>query len=521
MSNSDNYNKKKNNNIISSKKTNRKVEDEINKQINQIYKMIPKLLNKIAEYIKAKNQIYEEAKFITFAEKLRNINQNIYDLNLDMNTSFEIGENKDIFSSSLSYDLPMKYYEENKEYYENFYNQYPDIEINENEIINCKEEYTKSFLNSVEFLFYEFNYLLNSKNENLPYIPCLGSSNDSHIKFIKEIHNLLSSLNMESSISNYNNIEGNMGPRKIIYIKNMSTGITFSELKENTIENVDEFTTCIEQGISIDIIKLNTKNLNDLSFLNKTKLMHLKRLELRINNINDISPLKNCSCINLINLNISHNLLNNDSVEILLNMQLNNLLKLKLCDNKITTVKILKLGETFNKLKKFHIGQNLLNKTEIIENIHKFKFSESIENIGMSNNFNECFSNHNNIDLKFFNYITLENIKRLYLNRNDLYSLKCFEKNNFNKLEMVWLMFNHISDIEEIKYFHNINNIKTLKGFHLNGNNISSISDNFIKLLDEIFELNILNISLNPIKLENFKDKIEIIEKKGIRLLNL
>ena len=85
---------------------------------------------------------------------------------------------------------------------------------------------------------------------------------------------------------------------------------------------------------------------------------------------------------------------------------------------------------------------------------------------------------------------------------------------------MVWLTYNNISDIEEIKYFHNEKNKKTLKAFQLNGNKISGISDNFIKLLEE-FELNILNISLNPIDLDKFKDKIEKIEKKGIRLLNL
>ena len=248
--------------------------------------------------------------------------------------------------------------------------------------------------------------------------------------------------------------------------------------------------------------------------------MHLKRLELRTNYIKDISPLKDCSCGNLINLNISHNQLNNDSIEILLKMKLDNLEKLILFDNKITTIKILKLGEKFRNLKKFHIGKNLLNEKEIIENKDEFNLSQTIENLGMSNNYIDCFSNQKNLDIKFFKYITFENIKILYLNRNDLFLLKVFENNNFNRLEMVWLTYNNISDIEEIKYFHNEKNKKTLSAFLLNGNNISSISDNFIKLLEQ-FELNILNISLNPIKLENFKDKIEIIEKKGIRLLNL
>ena len=524
MSNFDYCDKKENNNITNNKSKIEKAGDEINKQINKSYIFIPKFLNKIAEYIKVKNKINEEKKCI-FAEKLRNINQIIYDFIFDMNTSFEIEEKSDN-SSSLD-DLTLKYYKENKNYYEKFYEQSKqslDIEINKNENINFKEEYTKSFLKSVKRIFDEFNSLLNSKNENidLPYFPYSEINADSHIQFFNNIHSLLTSLNNGSIISYSNNFEGIMSQSKIIDIENMSIGSSlFSDFKIKIIESVEEFKTCVEDDISIDFIKLNTKNLNDLSFLNNTNLMYLKRLELRTNNINDISPLKDCSCMNLINLNISHNQLNNDSVEILLNMKLDNLEKLVLFDNKITTVKILKLGEKFKKLTKFHIGKNLLIKKEVIENTEKFNLSESIENLGMSNNFNDCFSNQNNIGLKFFEYISLENIKLLYLNRNDLYSLKCFENNNFNKLELVWLTYNNISDIEEIKYFHNEKNKKTLKGFLLNGNYIRSISDNFIKLLDEKFELNILNISLNPIKLENFKDKIEIIEKKGIRLLNL
>ena len=128
---------------------------------------------------------------------------------------------------------------------------------------------------------------------------------------------------------------------------------SFSEFNINIIESVEDFYSCKEDAISIDFIKLNTKNLDNLSFLKGSKLIYLKRLELRVNNINDISHWKDCSRINLINLNLSHNQLNNDSIEILLNMKLDNLAKLILFDNKITTVKIFKLGEKFKNLKNF------------------------------------------------------------------------------------------------------------------------------------------------------------------------
>ena len=515
MSNPDAYDKKENINIINCEEENKQVKDEINKQMNGIYLNLPKLFSKLTEYIKGKNEISEESKFVIFAEKLRNINLKISEL--EMKSSFEIGEKKD--NSSFLDNYVQKQIEEKKSFYENFYNSF-DKKINET--INLKEEYIKSFLNSVKFIFEEFFFLLNLKNDIiLPYYSNYEINSDSHINFLNKIYNLYSSFsNLKSIQSNNDESESIFPQSSLIDIENMSMGSTLSEFRINIIESVEQFVICKEDGISIDFIKFNAKNLNDLSFLKNSKLMHLKRFELRTNNIKDISPLKDCSCANLINLNISHNQLNNDSVEILLKMKLDNLEKLILFDNKITTIKILKLGEKYINLKKFHIGKNLLNEKEIIENKDKFNLSQTIENIGMSNNFNDCFSNQKNINIIFFKYITFENIKILYLNRNDLFLLKIFENNNFNRLEMVWLTYNNISDIEEIKYFHNEKNKKTLKAFQLNGNKISGIRDNFIKLLEE-FELNILNISLNPIDLDKFKDKIEKIEKKGIRLLNL
>ena len=514
MSYSDPYDKKGSFNIINNEEENRQVKDEINKQINGIYTNIPKLLGKISEYIKGKNEISEESKFIGFAGELRDINQKISDLFSDIKISFQIGEKK--YNSSFLDDCEQKQYEENKIFYDNFYKSF------DNEKKNLREEYIKSFLNSVKFIFEEFIFLLNLKNDNiLPYFSGNENISESHIEFLNKINKVFGTFTNVKSINRNNDESENFLSRSnITDIENMSMGSSSSDFRINIIESVEQYVNYKENGISIDFIKFNAKKLNDLSFLKDSKLIYLKRLELRTNYIKDIFPLQDCSCGNLINLNISHNQLNNDSVEILLNMKLDKLEKLILFDNKITTIKILKLGEKFKNLKKFHIGKNLLNEKEIIENKDKFNLSQTIENIGMSNNFNECFSNQKNINIKFFNYITFENIKLLYLNRNDLFSLKVFENNNFNRLEMVWLTYNNISDIEEIRYFHNEKNKKTLKDFLLNGNKISSISDNFIKLLEE-FELNILNISLNPINLENFKDKIEKIERKGIRLLNL
>ena len=88
-----------------------------------------------------------------------------------MKTSFQIGEKIDN-SSILDY-YNQKEYEEKKNIYDNFYdNSSSNIKINET--INLKEEYIKSFLNSVKYIFEEFIFLLNLKNENiLPYLQIL------------------------------------------------------------------------------------------------------------------------------------------------------------------------------------------------------------------------------------------------------------------------------------------------------------------------------------------------------------
>ena len=305
MSYSDPYDKKGSFNIINNEEENRQVKDEINKQINGIYTNIPKLLGKISE----------ESKFIGFAGELRDINQKISDLFSDIKISFQIGEKK--YNSSFLDDCEQKQYEENKIFYDNFYKSF------DNEKKNLREEYIKSFLNSVKFIFEEFIFLLNLKNDNiLPYFSGNENISESHIDFLNKINKVFGTFTNVKSINRNNDESENFLSRSnITDIENMSMGSSSSDFRINIIESVEQYVNYKENGISIDFIKFNAKKLNDLSFLKDSKLIYLKRLELRTNYIKDIFPLQDCSCGNLINLNISHNQLNNDSVEILLNMK--------------------------------------------------------------------------------------------------------------------------------------------------------------------------------------------------------
>ena len=132
-----------------------------------------------------------------------------------------------------------------------------------------KEEYIKSFLNSLKLIFEEFIFLLNLKNDNiLPYFSNYEINSESHINFFNKINNLYSSFSNLKSINSNNDESEIIFPQSnIIDIENMSMGSALSEFRINIIESVDQFIMCKEEGISIDFIKFNTKNLNDLSFL--------------------------------------------------------------------------------------------------------------------------------------------------------------------------------------------------------------------------------------------------------------
>ena len=163
ISNSDTQQENENKNIKNYEEKNGKIKDDINKQINMLISInIPKIMNKITEYLIGNNKIYKEEKYVVFADKLRSINQKISEFLSEEKTSFKIGEKiEDSFISTNSDDYETKKYKENKSYYDNFYPYSFRIKINEK--INLKEEYIASFLNSIQNIFEEFNFLLKIK----------------------------------------------------------------------------------------------------------------------------------------------------------------------------------------------------------------------------------------------------------------------------------------------------------------------------------------------------------------------
>ena len=135
---------------------------------------------------------------------------------------------------------------------------------------------------------------------------------------------------------------------------------------------------------------------------------------------------------------------------------------------------------------------------------------EELEIIGLTKIFNKKTINF------ISNYLKIENIISLYLANNGIESLKFLKNINFNRLRELWLKENKISEITELNYLKNKNDIKQI---NLDSNNIKSIDDKIINVLCDFPNLDEIIISQNPFpKNDNSKKIIKEIENKNIRV---
>ena len=250
------------------------------------------------------------------------------------------------------------------------------------------------------------------------------------------------------------------------------------------------------------ILSIEIKNEGESFFLLKfinIDFTFLIKLVLKENNIKDISPLLNPSICNLEKLNLENNILDNKCIDVLKKMNLKKLKKLNLYNNKISSIEIFEICQEDNmpSLELLYVGKNPLSEDEIRKNKKTFKYSNLLY-LGI----NEIF---NNDTIYFINYLKIENLRDLYMGKNNLISLKCIKSFNFKNLIELWIPNNSITDINEIA---NIKNKATIKDINLSGNKISAINNNFLKLLDEFSNLESINLKYNQIN-----ENDEIIQK--------
>ena len=133
-------------------------------------------------------------------------------------------------------------------------------------------------------------------------------------------------------------------------------------------------------------------------------------------------------------------------------------------------IKIFEIIENFKTLKNLFLGNNPFSEDEIKNNNKKYIFPCALNELGITGNFN-------NESIHFIKYLNLENVKVIYLSRNNLTSLECLKNCYFYQLEQFWAADNLITDINEIKY---LKNKKTIEKINLSGNKISVIKDKFL-----------------------------------------
>ena len=250
----------------------------------------------------------------------------------------------------------------------------------------------------------------------------------------------------------------------------MSNSTFESEIRTIKIESYEELIENINNNNSfkIESIVINGENFRDLSIFNGINFISLKHLELNSNNIKDLTPLMHCKLLALEELELENNLIDNESINIIKQLDLPKLSFLNIFGNKITSI-----IKTFSilsekKLKKFHIGRNKFNEKELNDNKGNIiDLPDCLEELGLTGNFDKK-TNY------FIKNINISNLKTIYIGENELSSLEFLKEITFNRLESFNAPENNISDFKELLYIGNKEGIKEIK---LNKNQITSIDE--------------------------------------------
>ena len=328
-------------------------------------------------------------------------------------------------------------------------------------------------------------------------------------KLIKVINLILLSYKNYPCFTNYKNLDHLLTffrkikdkSQELNASKEMEIYYKINRLKElkNIIKN-----DC-DKINKIESISIETQNFYDLNLLKFNESINsynkLSILDLRQNNISDISPLTSINFPELINLNLSINRLSNDNIDNILNLNKNcpKLTILDLSNNAFTEYRLLEICQKVSNLKVLNIGNNLLysDYKKIKNEYAKFDFS-NLNEFGLSFG---VFSKQSIDLIKIFN---LDNIIKLDLSSNNLYSLTFIKKVNCYKLEEILLSNNYL------KEFYILKKLKKLKSIDLKGNHIFNIY-NLNKFLNELPNIEKLILSDNNIYINKTKND-DIIE---------
>ena len=216
--------------------------------------------------------------------------------------------------------------------------------------------------------------------------------------------------------------------------------------------------------------------------------------------LKDISLLLYCNFPFLEILELENNEIDNECIDILKKVNLPHLNKLSLYNNRITKIKVFEILNNFE-LKIFYIGKNKFNENELNNYKDIIKLPDNLEELGLSGIFDEKTNN-------FIKKIKIHNLKILYITENAYKSLEDLKNIHFNRLQSFWAPYNKLTDMKELLF---IENKEEITDIFLRGNNITKIDE---KVLDLFKNLKRLNLENNDKMICQYKDIIKKYENK-------
>ena len=362
-----------------------------------------------------------------------------------------------------------------------------------NEIKKCIDEYEKkgeeeqSKNDDDEACIKIFKIIINYDSKKEIYIPCRN--------FIKTIENIYDYLEKFSN-KIYNKDKDN--------IENANQNLSSIEINYNYIIDLEENKDSID---NIDNINISEQNFYDLKIFEGKHFKKLKKLKLEENNINTIDSLMKADRFeSLTELILARNKINDDEVFKHIekfNYQFPKLEFLSFFCNYLTDYNIFKKISELKELKRIHLGSNRFEKNKIEEDIYFLHLEELGVSCGV----------FNDKTIKYLSHFKFENLKKLYLQGNNLSCLDFLGTINYKDIEVIRLYNNNLYEYKSIINY----GFKELKKLNLEGNKIANIDD-LIDFIEKNKKIEVLDLSNNLINLsysqiKEIKEKVKNINK--------
>ena len=271
------------------------------------------------------------------------------------------------------------------------------------------------------------------------------------------------------------------------------------EIKKKLIitykKSLDQNMNNIHSIIEINIIK---SNFNDISELCKLDLFSLEKLFLRENSISDIKPLINAKFKNIKFIDLEHNKIGDDNIPHLFKLKFEKLEELNLYSNNFTDPSIFgfKTGENevnLPNLKVFFLGNNKFDWKLQKNKVKNYNFNK-LKSIGLS-----C-GLFDEISISYLQYFNFEKLEKIYLSRNNIYSLNFVDKLELPKIKEFYINTAYIKEFAQLEKY------KTLKKIGLRENFIKNI-DNLEVFVNKLPSLIEIDLERNDIDMNDEKNK--------------